>query len=155
MRAAFVPWLASLLTERLVGEPGGVVPASPTQQLSRPRWADAIEDLSGARSTLGDDLQAPARSGTYFLERAGRRVGALVVNPEPNESVLDRLAASDVARDLHARQVLTAADRPQLARLSFRSASRRSITDPLLFGALALLVVEGLLVGTRRRPAAA
>ncbi|PYP61308.1 MAG: hypothetical protein DMD26_17815 [Gemmatimonadetes bacterium] len=155
VRAAFVPWLATVLTERLVGEPGGTIEASPGQPLARPRWADAIEDLSGARSTFGDDLQAPSRAGTYFLERAGRRVGALVVNPEPNESVLDRLTGSDVARRIHARQVLTAPDRPQLANLSFRSAARRSISEPLLFAALALLIIEGLLVGTRRRAAPA
>ena len=155
VRAAFVPWLATVLTERLVGEPGGTIEASPGQPLARPRWADAIEDLSGARSTFGDDLQAPSRAGTYFLERAGRRVGALVVNPEPNESVLDRLTWSDVARRIRARQVLTAPDRPQLANLSFRSAARRSIAEPLLFAALALLIIEGLLVGTRRRAAPA
>lgn len=150
VRAAFVPWLASTLTEHLVGEPGGVVDANPGQQLARPRWADAIEDLGGARTALGDDLQAPTHAGTYFLDRAGRRVGALVVNPESSESVLERVSGSDVARRIRARQVLTAADRAQLANLSFRSASRRSVGEPLLFVALALLVVEGLLVGTRR-----
>jgi hypothetical protein len=155
VRAAFVPWLAGILTEHLVGEPGGVVTATPGQQLARPRWADAIEDLSGARSALGDDLQAPGHAGTYFLERSGRRVGALVVNPEASESVLDRVTADDVGRRIHARQVLSAADRPQLASLSFRSASRRFVGEPILLAALALLVVEGLLVGTRRRTAVA
>jgi hypothetical protein len=132
-----------------------VIAATPGQQLVRPRWADAIEDLSGARSALGDDLQAPGHAGTYFLERSGRRVGALVVNPEASESVLDRVTADDVARRIHARQVLSAADRPQLASLSFRSASRRSVGEPILLAALALLVAEGLLVGTRRRTAVA
>ncbi|HKW49140.1 MAG TPA: hypothetical protein VJN70_16930, partial [Gemmatimonadaceae bacterium] len=155
IRAAFVPWLSSVLTERLVGEPGGVVAASPGQLLARPRWADAIEDLSGARSALGDDLQAPALVGTYFLERNGRRVGALVVNPESSESVLERITADDLGRRIHARQVIAANDRPQLASLSFRSASRRSVAEPILFFALALLVAEGLLVGTRRRAAVA
>jgi hypothetical protein len=155
VRAAFVPWLAGILTEHLVGEPGGVIAATPGQLLARPRWADAIEDLSGARSALGDDLQAPGHAGTYFLERSGRRVGALVVNPEASESVLDRVTADDVGRRIHARQVLSAADRPQLASLSFRSASRRSVGEPILLAALALLVVEGLLVGTRRRTAVA
>jgi hypothetical protein len=153
IRAAFVPWLADILTEHLVGEPGGVVDASPGQSLPRPRWADAIEDLSGARSALGDDLQAPAHAGTYFLERSGRRVGALVVNPESSESILDRVTANDLGRRIQARQVISAADRPQLASLSFRSASRRSVGEPILFLALALLVAEGLLVGTRRRAA--
>jgi hypothetical protein len=151
IRAAFVPWLANVLTEHLVGEPGGVVGANPGQLLPRPRWADAIEDLGGARSALGDDLQAPAHAGTYFLERAGRRVGALVVNPESSESVLDRISADDVGRRIHAQQVIPAADRTQLATLSFRSASRRSVGEPILFAALALLVAEGVLVGVRRR----
>ena len=155
IRAAFVPWLASMLTEHLVGEPGGVIAASPGQVLPRPRWADAIEDLTGVRSALGDNMQAPSHTGTYFLERAGRRVGALVVNPEPSESVLDRMAADELGRRIHARQVIAANDRPQLASLSFRSASRRSVGEPILFLALALLVAEGLLVGTRRRAAAA
>jgi hypothetical protein len=70
--------------------------------------------------------------------------------------VLDRASADDIVRRIHARQVLSAADRPQLASLSFRSAARRSVGEPILLAALALLVVEGLLVGTRRRtPAAA
>ena len=155
VRAAFVPWLAAVLTERLVGEPGGVVQASPGQSIARPRWADAIEDQSGARTPLADDLQAPARPGTYFLERGGRRVGALVVNPEPSESVLDRISASDITRQLRARQVLTAQDRIQLASLSYRSASRRSIAEPILLVALALLIGEAMMVGARRRPVAA
>lgn len=154
VRAVFVPWLASMLTERLVGEPGGVIAANPAQQLPRPRWADAIEDQTGARSTLGDALTAPAHPGTYFLERAGRRVGALVVNAEASESVLDRMSERELSGRVRARQVLTASDRVQLASLSFRSAGRRSIAEPLLVIALALLAIEGLMVRSRRRVAA-
>jgi hypothetical protein len=69
--------------------------------------------------------------------------------------VLDRITADDLGRRIHARQVISAADRPQLASLSFRSASRRSVGEPILFVALTLLVAEGLLVGTRRRTAVA
>jgi hypothetical protein len=148
VRAAFVPWLAQLLAERLVGEPGGVIAASPSQILARPRWADALEDQSGARTALGDDLQAPPHAGTYFLERAGRRVGALVVNPESSESVLDRLSSAELARQIRGRQVLTARDREQLSSLSYRSAARRSVAEPLLWVALALLVAEALFVGS-------
>jgi hypothetical protein len=155
IRAAFVPWLATVLTERLVGEPGGIVAASPGQVLPRPRWADAIEDETGARTALGDDLQAPARSGTYLFERGGRRVGALVVNPESNESVLDRLPARELAARVKARQLLTAADRVQLAGMSFRSAARRSVAEPILVAVLALLALEALLVRSRRRVAVA
>lgn len=155
IRAAFVPWLATVLTERLVGEPGGIVAANPGQTLPRPRWADAIEDETGGRAVLGDDLQAPVRSGTYFFERAGRRVGALVVNAESSESVLDRLTARELAARIKARQLLTAADRVQLAGMSFRSAARRSVGEPILVAALALLTLEALLVRGRRRGAAA
>lgn len=155
IRAAFVPWLATVLTERLVGEPGGIVAANPGQTLPRPRWADAIEDETGGRAVLGDDLQAPVRSGTYFFERAGRRVGALVVNAESSESVLDRLTARELAARIKARQLLTAADRVQLAGMSFRSAARRSVGEPILVAALALLALEALLVRGRRRGAAA
>jgi hypothetical protein len=155
VRAAFVPWLASMLTERLVGEPGGVLPANPGQVLARPRWADAVEDQTGARSALGDDLRAPARAGTYFLERAGRRVGALVVNPEAGESVLERLTARELGARIRARSVLTAADRTQLASFSFRSASRQPVAEPLLVIALALLALEAMMVRSRRRAAVA
>lgn len=155
VRAAFVPWLATLLTERLVGEPGGVIAATPGQALPRPRWADAIEDQTGARTTLGNDLQAPAHPGTFFLERAGRRVGALVVNPESSESLLERLPVTDLSRRIRARQLLVAANRTELGSLSFRSAARRPIAEPILILAMALLVFEALLVRSRRRPALA
>jgi hypothetical protein len=131
-----------------------VISAVPGQTLARPRWADALEGASGARVTLGDDLEAPAHAGTYFLERAGRRVGAIVVNPEPSESVLDRMSARELAGHIRARQVLAAADRAQFSSLSFRSAGRRSIAEPLLVLALGLLGLEAYFVGARRRAAA-
>lgn len=151
IRAAFVPWLATVLTERLVGEPGGVVNATPGEVLPRPRWADALEGSGGARVALSDQLEAPARTGTYFLDRAGRRVGAIVVNPEWRESVLDRLSASELARHIRARQVLPARDRAQFSSFSFRSAGRQSIAEPLLIVALVLLGLEAYFVGARRR----
>jgi hypothetical protein len=114
-----------------------------------------MEDLGGARTTLPADLQAPSRAGTYFFDRAGRRVGALVVNPEPSESVLERLSSAELTRQIRARQVLPARDRVQLSSLSYRSAARRSIAEPLLFIALALLIGEALLVASRRPAAAA
>lgn len=154
VRAAFVPWLATVITEHLVGEPGDVVLATPGQVLPRPRWADAIESAGGGRVSLGDDLEAPARAGTYFLDRAGRRVGAVVVNPEPGESVLDRLSAAELARHIRARQVVPAASRAQFSSLSFRSAGRLGIAEPLLIIALLLLGFEAFVVGARRRAVA-
>jgi len=153
IRAAFVPWVAEMLTERLVGEPGGVVTAVPGRQLPRPRWADAMESANGVRAVLGDDLQVPAQAGAYFLDRGGRRVGAVVVNPDAAESVLERLGADDLARRITAQRVLNASDRSQFTRMAFRAAARRSVLEPLLAIALTLLLLEAVMVRAGHRTA--
>jgi hypothetical protein len=92
----------------------------------------------------GADFTAPAQSGTWFFTRGGRRVGALVVNPEPDESALDRLAPADLARALgRDARVVTTADAWRDA--VFSASSRRSIVAPLLFFLLVALAVEGVL----------
>jgi hypothetical protein len=73
------------------------------------------------------------------------------VNPEPRESILDRASASELARHIRARQVLPVSDRAQFSSLSFRSAGRSSIAEPLLIAALILLGLEAYFVGARRR----
>ena len=151
VRAEFVPWLSEVLTERLVGEPGGVITATPGQQLPRPRWADALEGVGGARVALGDTLPAPTQSGAYFLDRGGRRLGALVVNANPRESELERITAAELERHVKSRRLLVAADRAAFSGMAYRSAARRSIAEPLLGVALALLVVEALILRAGRR----
>lgn len=152
VRASFLPWLATVLTERLPGEAGGVVSTAPGARLARPAWADELEPPDGARLALADSFDVPARAGTYFFVRNGRRVGALVVNPESQESVLDRWSGTELAERLRADRVQVVSDRAALAALAFRGASRRSLIAPLLFAALALLAVEAALVraGTGR-----
>ena len=152
VRASFLPWLATVLTERLPGEAGGVVSSAPGARLARPSWADELEPPDGARLALADSFDVPARAGTYFFVRGGRRVGALVVNPESQESVLDRWSGTELAERLRGERVQVVADRAALAALAFRGASRRSLIAPLLFAALALLAVEAALVraGTGR-----
>lgn len=151
VRAAFVPWLSEAIGERLVGEPGQVLEAAPGVRLARPRWADALESPSGARTQLGDSVDVPAQPGTYFFVRADHRVGALVVDPQPDESVLDRLGAADIARRIQARRVLAVTDRGGWIAQAFRAASRRSLIEPVLLAALALLALEALVVATGRR----
>lgn len=152
VRASFLPWLASVLTERLPGEAGGVVSSAPGARLARPAWADELEPPDGARLALADSFDVPARAGTYFFVRGGRRVGALVVNPQSQESVLDRWSGTQLAERLRGDGVQVVSDRGALAALAFRGASRRSLTAPLLFAALALLAAEAALVraGTGR-----
>ncbi len=151
VRAMFVPWLGTMLTERLVGEPGAVISAEPGGQLPRPRWADAIELSSGQRTALGESLDVPARAGTYFLTRANRRVGALVVNPSANESVLDRYTANELRDRLRTERTLAVSDAGAWAAQAFRAAARRSLIEPALVIALLMLVVEAIVIGARSR----
>jgi hypothetical protein len=151
VRAMFVPWLGSVLTERLVGEPGAVINAEPGTQLPRPRWADAIELSIGQRTALGESLDVPTRAGTYFLTRANRRVGALVVNPSADESVLDRFTANELRDRLRTQRTLVVSDAAGWASQVFRAAARRSLIEPALLIALLMLIVEAIVIGARSR----
>ncbi|MDB4875496.1 MAG: double-transrane region domain protein [Gemmatimonadetes bacterium] len=151
VRASFVPWLGSVLTERLVGEPGQAIAAEPGAHLPRPRWADALEMPDGQRVPLGDAVDVPPRAGTYFLTRANRRVGAIVVNPPPEESVLDRYSADELRGRMHADRTLVAPDVAAWASMAFRAAARRSLVEPALIFALLMLLIEALAIGARSR----
>ena len=154
VRASFVPWMARMLDERLVGEPGQVLTAVPGAELPRPRWAEALvaADGTGNRETLDDTIAVPARPGVYFFERGGRRVGALVVDAEPDESVLARATNEELEGRFRATRVVAAPERENWPAFAFQAASRRSLVQPLLILALVLLALETLLAraGTPR-----
>lgn len=154
VRASFVPWLGTVLTERLVGEPGQVIAAAPGAQLPRPRWADAMEGATGQRTPLSETLDVPVRAGTYFLTRGDRRVGAVVVNAPPTESVLDRYSTNELRARLQASRTLVTNDPSTWEATAFRGASRRSLIEPALLLALLMLVVEAIVLGARGRRAA-
>lgn len=151
VRAAFVPWLGSVLTERLVGEPGQAIDTIPGVHLPRPRWADAIEAPDGQRTALGETLDVPSRAGTYFLTRGERRVGALVVNAPPEESTLDRFTGDELRARLRAERTVAAPSATAWASLAFRAAARRPLVGPALALALILLVIEAIVIGARGR----
>ena len=154
VRASFVPWLGSALTERLVGEPGQVIAAAPGAQLPRPRWADAIEASTGQRTPLGETVDVPTRPGAYFLTRGDRRVGAVVVNAPPNESILDRYSVAELRARFQAGRTLVTNDPATWQATAFRGASRRSLIEPALLLALVTLVIEAIVIGARGRRAA-
>ena len=154
VRASFVPWLGSALTERLVGEPGQVIAAAPGAQLPRPRWADAIEASTGQRTPLGETVDVPTRPGAYFLTRGDRRVGAVVVNAPPNESILDRYRVAELRARFQAGRTLVTNDPATWQATAFRGASRRSLIEPALLLALVTLVIEAIVIGARGRRAA-
>jgi len=151
VRAGFLPWLGSVLAERLVGEPGHILVATPGTRLPRPRWADGIESADGARTPLAETLDVPLRAGTHFLTRGERRVGALVVNAPAEESNLDRFTADELTRRLQAERVVTAGSADAWSRMAFRAAARRSLIEPALIVALILLGTEAVVIGARAR----
>ena len=128
--------------------------AAPGALLTRPQWADALEAPSSGRDAFSaETIRAPLRAGTYFLTRGTRRAGAIVVDPEPRESVLDRWPLAEMAARLRARRTVTAATPREWADLAFRSATRRPLAGPLLALAVLALAAEGVVAGaggTRR-----
>ena len=86
IRAAFVPWLFDALARRL-GEDGRVIRTVPGAMIAGVRGVDALERPDGTMQRLATDrLTVPAEPGVYFLRRESARIGALIVNPEPEES---------------------------------------------------------------------
>jgi hypothetical protein len=151
VRAAFIPWLTDVVTQRLFGDAGRVVDATPGAPVARPDGADALELPGGRRVTLASDtVVAPDRPGVGFFMRGTRRVGALVVNPEPDESNLTRLDLSALASRVRAAEVVS----PDSARWSaslFSSSPRRSLLVPVLVLALAVLLLESAVAGAGQR----
>jgi hypothetical protein len=156
LRAVFVPWIGDLIGQRLVGTGAalsgggsGVLDASPGMTLRRPAGAEELEAPDGsARVLSGATIDAPARPGVYFLRRGGTRVGALVVNPEPRESDLSRLAVHTLATRFRGRSVLAETDGEQWARAVFDAHAARPLARIFLVVALVALLAESLL--TRR-----
>ncbi|MGH7617100.1 MAG: hypothetical protein ACREPM_07730, partial [Gemmatimonadaceae bacterium] len=149
IRAGFIPWLGNVLTTRLVGEPGQVITAAPGEQILRPRWADGTENPDGQRAPLAETLEAPTRSGVLFLTHGGRRVGAVVVNPPAEESVLDRYTPDELRDHLPSERTLAAASPSSWATTAFRAAARRSLLEPALILALVVLGAEAIAIGVR------
>ncbi|MBX6331719.1 MAG: VWA domain-containing protein [Gemmatimonadaceae bacterium] len=155
VRAAFVPWLGDVLSQRLGADPGAMIAATPGATVRRPRGADALELPGGQRLALtADSLTAPERPGAYFFLRGGARMGALVVNAEPAESDLRRLPATALAARIRARGVQVLDDSTALTARVFASAPQRPIVVPLLLVALATLLAESVLAGGGARRAA-
>jgi hypothetical protein len=155
VRAAFVPWLGDVLSQRLGTESGAAAAAAPHAMVARPAGADALELPGGQQLPLPDDsLAAPDRPGTYFYLHGGRRTGALVVNPEPEESDLTRLDLATLGSRIRARDVRALDDSEQLQAGIFASAPRRSISIALLLVALAALIAESAVAGGAHRRSA-
>ncbi len=154
VRAAFVPWLGDIFSQRLSAEPGAVERAAPGRIVARPPGATSLELAASGDSARSpalplhdDSVAAPDRAGVYFFLRGGERAGALVVNSEPAESQLRRLDLATLASRVRADDVRAFDRAGELESSVFASAPRRPIVFPLLILALAALLTESVVAG--------
>jgi aerotolerance regulator-like protein len=151
IRAAFVPWLTDVITQRLSGAEGTVVTASPFARVARPAWAETLERPDGTRLPIGSAIiETPARPGVYFLLRGTERAGALVVNAEAEESILDRLPERELRARVKAEDVHIARTADRWSSVVFASAVRHPLVSAFLAAALLALLGETVLSGARR-----
>ena len=154
LRAAFLPWLAGIFGQRLgapAGDVGAPITASPGASIVTPPGVDAIESPTGARrSVAGDRITAPAERGVWFFLRAGRRVGAVVVEAPESESDLTRLSADRLASRLGGTRARGVTEPEALARAAFAVGSSHPVTTPLLVVAFLLLAAETIAVRASR-----
>ena len=83
--------------------------------------------------------RAPMRQGVYFLRRGPTRVGAVIVNGEPDESDLRRLSDAALAARIRGRDVAVLRDAGAWRAAVFAAGNRRPLGTLLLV--LLLLVV--------------
>ena len=154
VRAAFVPWLADVIALRLgapAGDAGAPLSARPGAPVHFPADADAIENASGTRRSLGTGQAfAPDERGVWFILHGPRRIGALVVNAPPEESALARLPANVLAPQLAGARGRAAMTGDAWVRDTFAAGTRRPASTPLLLLALLLLAAEAVAVRSNR-----
>ena len=151
--AEFVPWLARSIADRLAPGGGPVIFTRPGARVAVPRGADSLESTGAVTLVVRDSVTLPQRAAVYFWTRGARRVGALVVNVEAEESDLRREHDKVLAGRFAPATVRMTHGADEFARSVYGVAAQRPVAGPLLAAALALLVVETLLAGARpRRP---
>jgi hypothetical protein len=146
IRAGFLPWLAEAASQRLAGDAGVVLPASPGARLRAPAGVQTVDDAAGQATPISNgEIIAPERSGVYFLRRGGAKAGAVVVNGEPEESSLARLAAPALRARFDGRDVTITADGERWANDAYTGSARRPLSTPLLILAAIVLLVEAVI----------
>jgi hypothetical protein len=145
IRAPFLPWLSNLLSQRLTREGSALLRAFPGAPVKLPAGVTGFEGDSQVYS-VGATATAPSRAGVFFLRRGDERVGALVVNPEREESRLDRLSANELKARLRGRDVQVTDDASDLGQGAFDASAQRPLQALLLMLALACLLAEMIVV---------
>jgi hypothetical protein len=145
VRAPFLPWLSAMLSQRLTQEGSALLHADPGAAIRLPAGVTGFEGDSQAFAS-GAHATAPERAGVFFLRRGDQRVGALVVNPEREESRLDRLSTTDLKGRFRADDVVIATDPADIPGHAFDASAQRPLQALLLLLALACLVGEMIVV---------
>jgi hypothetical protein len=129
--------------------------ALPGGPLELPAGVDALENGAGTRRAVDEGrASAPLERGVWFVLRAGRRVGAVVVNAPPEESALARWRAGELATRLAGREGRASGSADAWVRDSFAAGTRRPAITPLLAIALLLMAAEAIAVRSSRSTAA-
>lgn len=149
VRAAFVPWLDALVVGRLSGEVGTAADGVPGSLVHAPSGADALESPGGSFERLGASrtVRLPDLPGVHFWRRGDRRIGAIVVNPAPEESRLERHSIDRLAARLGG--AMLEPDAAQVGARAFALGGRRTLDTPFLLLALLLLLVEAFIARAR------
>lgn len=146
VRAAWVPWLGAAISDRLGGEAGAVVDAAPGAIVPRPSWSRELEWPDGSVHAVADArLRAPVRTGVYFWRRGTTRGGALVVNPEVDESDLARVSGSALAARFGGAPLETFGDATEWIPTVFAVTGRRALEGSFLLVAALLLISEAFI----------
>jgi hypothetical protein len=128
-----------------LGEDGLVVAAAPRDTVTLRVAIDAVLDSAGTmRGGAGVTFVAPAEPGVYGLHRAGRQVGALVVNSQVEESNVDGWGTAVWQDEWVGRRAEIVRADGAVSRAVFDRAGGRSIVWPLLVLALVALLAEAL-----------
>ena len=144
--AQFVPWLGEQLTALSSTGRGRVLYAAPGGAVSYPDDVRDLERDGGEVLPVPSGGRAPSRPGVYFLRAGASRAGALVVNPEPEESLLERLDAGELQRRLQSDYTYVSSDVGAFARAAFAPGRGRPLRGLFLFLLLCALLVEMLML---------
>jgi hypothetical protein len=142
LRAGFVPWLLEMFSHRL-GSDGLIMHAVPGQRMEQVTVSDGIENAEGTVTPWsGGANLAPQQPGVYFLRRGADRVGALVVNAEPEESDVGVVDGATFMSRFEGGAVSAHASGDAWRRAVLSQAQGRALVVPLVLLALLALALE-------------
>ena len=145
LRAAFVPWLFSVVAMRL-GDDGQLLQAGPGERLTIPATVTALEMPDGTvNAGAAHTGLAPNEPGVYLLRRDASVTGALVVNAEREESDLTLATDRSLLARISGDKVSTATNASTWRTSILDQTAGRSLAWPLILLALLALIAESWL----------